>query len=134
MISDWLRYPNFEEDEFRCKCGCGLADMDDGFINWLQEMRIVAGFPFSVSSGFRCPKYNSIVSRTGPHGPHTTGKASDILVFGRQARKIDKLSHDFYMTGIGLKQHGPLRDRFIHLDNLLDSETEGPRPWIWSYS
>jgi hypothetical protein len=36
------------------------------------------------------------------------------------------------MTGIGVAQRGPHDKRFIHLDDLKNSE-QNPRPWIWSY-
>jgi len=35
-------------------------------------------------------------------------------------------------TGIGVAQRGPHNKRFIHIDNIVNSDTS-PRPTIWSY-
>ena len=126
---DWNEYPHFSMPEFMCKCGCGRADMDPDFIGRLQDLRDVFNAPIRISSGFRCPDHNDRVSSTGRDGPHTTGKAADILVSGRDARDLVALADEF--TGIGISQKGDHASRFIHLDTL--TAPDAPRPWIWSY-
>ena len=38
------------------------------------------------------------------------------------------------MTGIGRRQHGAHKGRFIHLDNLeTDLKVPRVRPWEWTY-
>ena len=128
---DWSNIYHFKQDEFRCKCGCGKADMDEEFMLRLDQMRMAAGFPFIVTSGYRCPDYNDQVSSTGRTGPHTTGKAADISARGHEALKIVDLALSHSMTGIGVAQKGG--GRFIHLDCLVNGERGAPRPWIWSY-
>ena len=101
-----------------------------------------------VSSGYRSPDYNDKVSNTGRAGPHTSGKAMDIKICGGDAYRflsavwaineeipVTPLGKNYpsIFTGIGISQRGPHKSRFIHLDSLTDDETEGPRPWIWSY-
>ena len=95
----------------------------------MQRLREDYGKPMIVTSWYRSPKYNSMVSTTGKFGPHTTGRAVDINVYGKDAYDLLHLALLHGFTGVGLKQNGPLESRFIHLDDL----TEGTRPWIWSY-
>lgn len=129
---DWNKFPNFTEDEFRCKCGCGRADMDEDFIDTLQTIRDAMKHPLIVSSGFRCPEHNNRVSSTGLNGPHTTGKAVDISIYGVWAwaligAALGNTLDPIY--GLGVNQKGPHKSRFIHLDKVQSS----PRPWVWSY-
>jgi len=122
---DWDKLANFNKKEFTCRCGCGGNEMNERFMSILQEIRTKAGFPFVVSSGYRCPAYDK---KLGGAGNHTTGHAVDIVASGAQAYEILCLSTP-YMTGIGIHQKGPSRGRFLHLDNLVNEY----RPTIWSY-
>jgi len=106
--------------------------MDTRFMDRIENLRINLGFPFYVTSAFRCPEYNQQVSSTGPDGPHTTGHAMDIGVSGNKAWKLLQLAGTHGMTGIGVRQHGDYGGRFIHLDDL-GSVYRGPRPHVWSY-
>lgn len=124
-------YKHFSEEEMKCKCGCGGLPKHS-FMVKLDELREGLGFPLIVSSGFRCPFYNLAVSATGLTGPHTTGLAADIVIFGNRALKLIVAAVVMGMTGIGVKQKGSHSSRFIHLDCLADS-LEHPRPWPWSY-
>lgn len=131
IARDWSRWPNFTEDEMRCKCGCGRADMDPGFMDRLQAMRAKTLNPFFVTSGFRCPDYNDQIAKTGRHGPHTTGRAVDLSCTGPRAHNILQLAALEDMTGIGVAQRGDHAKRFIHLDDLPNGHH--PRPWVWTY-
>ena len=104
--------------------------MDPVFMEEVEKLREALGYPIRVSSVYRCPDYNSQFSSTGSMGPHTTGKALDILVSGRNAHELIKsaLKHGF--TGIGISQNGPHSKRFSHLDKMDDLSK---RPWIWSH-
>ena len=128
-MTDW-RWHNFTADEMRCRCGCGRADMSPLFMDVLQTIRMQYGKPMRVSSGYRCPSHNAKVSSTGPGGPHTTGKAVDILVSGKDAHTLLQLCMAHMdVTGIGVSQKGAHDSRFIHIDTI----EEGLRPWLWSY-
>ena len=129
---DWSRWPNFAEREFRCRCGCGRAEMAADFLDRLQAIRDRLGRPLAVSSGCRCPDYNARVSTTGRDGPHTTGRAADIAVAGADAEFVESVARALGMTGRGVKQHGPWAGRFLHLDNI-ESGGKHPRPRLWSY-
>ena len=129
---DWTNLPDFSRSEFVCHCGCGREEMTHRFMESLQSLRSLMAFRFVISSGYRCPKHNAAESpKTGETGPHTTGRACDILIRGEDALALVIGAAAFGFTGFGIKQHGD--DRFIHLDNLEDHETDGPRPWVWSY-
>lgn len=123
---------HFEHSEFDQKGlpGSGFK-MDRDFLIHLDELRERCGFPFVVSSGYRTPDYNASVSNTGTTGPHTTGKAADILVSGAEAYTLLRYAMSMgVFTGIGIKQIGS--DRFIHLDTC--EKVDGiARPAVWSY-
>jgi zinc D-Ala-D-Ala carboxypeptidase len=105
--------------------------MKQEFLTKLQELRDVYNAPMILSSAYRCGNHNNTVSSSGYNGPHTTGRAVDILVSGKNAHKLVGLAFSLGFTGIGLSQKGEHRKRFIHLDDLW--EGKGPRPWIWTY-
>jgi uncharacterized protein YcbK (DUF882 family) len=95
-------------------------------------MRREMGIPLVVSSAYRCPDYNDKVSSTGRNGPHTTGKAVDIVISGKEALVLVGLALEHKITGIGVSQKGPMEKRFIHLDTVEGADRR-PRPWLWSY-
>jgi zinc D-Ala-D-Ala carboxypeptidase len=123
-----LRY--FSISEFACRCGNCENRIDLGFVRELDELRHRYGRPLMVSSGYRCPTYNAKVSSTGRTGPHTTGKAGDLLVDRGDAFQLLRLAMGMDFTGIGIQQKGG--GRFIHLDTLPNASGQ-PRPTLWSY-
>ena len=126
-------WPHFTYRELQCKCYgefCNGGDMDDEFMEKLEKIRTTFGRPMRVTSGFRCPEYNNRHAATGLTGPHTTGKAIDILISGREAFDLLWIiMNQDYMRGLGFNQKGPHASRYMHIDSLR----EGLRPWIWSY-
>lgn len=131
---DWP-YKYFSKDEMRCRCGeCdGLPRAE--FMAILERIREAIGVPLVVSSGYRCPKYNSHVSTTGENGPHVMGLAADIQAYGVRAFYLVETAIEFGMTGIGLQQRQvtPYGARFVHIDCVPVTDQVHPRPWIWSY-
>jgi len=128
-----MDYPYFKDHELRCKCGeCGKGGeaMDFKFMQKLHDLRLKCGFPFPVTSAYRCPEHNQAVSSTGPEGPHTTGRAIDIAVSYDEAFDVLKNAADCGFTGIGVQQSGD--GRFIHLDDFT-AQSRFPRPTVWSY-
>ena len=121
-----MNWRYFKFREFECKCGCGSNDIDASFIDKLDQLRHDLGFPFIITSGYRCPHYNNHISSTGLTGPHTTGRAVDIRADGVHALEILAMGYRAGFKGFGVKQKGS--GRFIHLDDT-------PRlfPTIWSY-
>lgn len=129
-MKDW-RWPNFTPAEMACK-HCGECRMHPDFMDRLQALRIQLGFPLPVSSGYRCPAHNRRVSSTGDNGPHTTGRAVDILIHGERAVQLVGAALRFRFSGLGIGQKGSVADRIIHLDDLAPGGAH-PRPRIWSY-
>ena len=105
--------------------------MDLAFLDLLEDLRAWVGKPLTLSSAFRCPVHNNKVSSSGTTGPHTTGHAVDILVYGRDTLEVIKGGIYLGMTGFGISQKGHQGSRFIHLDDL--SVPDSNRPWVWSY-
>lgn len=122
----WNKYPNFSEDEFRCKCGCGKVEMRADFMAKLQQLRNAYGKPMIITSGYRCPDHPVEAKKT-VSGAHTTGMAADIAVQGTDAYNLLKHAFALGFTGIGVQQKGG--GRFIHLDTMQ----RPPRPNVWSY-
>jgi zinc D-Ala-D-Ala carboxypeptidase len=125
------RWPNFSPAELACK-HCRHVRLSERFMDRLQRARSQAGFPFNVTSGYRCPAHNVNVSRTGLNGPHTTGHAVDIRCYHAQAYELVGVAMAQGFTGIGISQAGEHTRRFIHLDDL-PATPKGPRPTIWEY-
>lgn len=125
---DWNEYPNFTEDEFRCKCGCGRADMKHAFMNRLQLLRTACGFAFPVTSGFRCPEYDKLI---GGADVHPSGEAGDLNLWGGKINIVVSHLARLGVNRFGLSQTGDYKDRFIHLDTVVDDKH--PSPWIWTY-
>ena len=123
---------NFSAEELVCPC-CNRMRMAKGFLEKLEFIRQNSGFPFPVTSGYRCSAHNTEVSTTGMGGPHTTGHAVDIAIYGSEALHVIDWAIKMGMIGIGLKQHGPHAGRFIHIDDL-EQPAHTPRPWIWTYA
>lgn len=119
----------FGQEELQCHCGCGKDGMDAEFMKKLIALRKQLGFPLVVTSGYRCAKYNQQVSKTGYNGPHTIGRAVDIMVCGEQAYMLIKQALACGISGVGIQQMGNAAERFIHLDDLT-KENGCPRPRV----
>ena len=102
--------PHFSEAEMTCR-GTGKCEMDEEFMELLERIRMEYG---------------------KGTGPHTTGRAADILVAGPDAYALMQIAQSLGATGIGISQRGDHAKRFIHIDNL-GADYAGPRPFVWSY-
>lgn len=111
---------HFSEDEFRCKCGCGKAEMDSRFLVMIDEARRLAGIPFAITSGYRCEAHNAAVGSTSTN--HTKGLAADIACNGGPDR-YDMVAS---LIKAGFRRIG-LAKKFIHCDI-----NDGPGS-IWLY-
>lgn len=126
----------FSKEELGCHCaecnGNNWHKMNDLFMKLLVQLREKVGFGLILSSAYRCPAHNQKSSTTGLFGPHTTGKAADIKVFGEHALEVIKCAIELGFSGIGVSQKGLHDARFIHVDTLTVEENF-PRPNLWSY-
>lgn len=129
-ISKWRWAPTFTPLELSCN-HCGELVIESDFMDRLALLRQRFGQPLLIGSGYRCPVHNVAVAKTGPKGPHTTGRAADIRIFGPEAHRLAGLAFSIF-TGVGISQKGAFAARFVHVDDLSNGP-DCPRPWIWSY-
>ncbi len=102
MNINWDAYPNFSEAEFMCKCGCGRADMQPEFLYRIQLLRTACGFPFRITSGFRCEEHDRAEKGAGVH---PSGLACDINVLRRTG-----LNHFRFVQAARFSQDRPETD------------------------
>ncbi len=134
MQTNWT-WEFFTPDELKCKCGkCHSTgwEMSSRFLSKATVARRVYSKPFIISSAYRCPQHNAAASKTGERGPHTTGRAMDILVSLDDAYDVVRILFNVGITRIGLKQSGDIKGRFIHFDDL-NNDDGFPSPRIWTY-
>ena len=98
----------FTDDDMRCPC-CGKMLMDMMFMRQLNIARWIAGFPFIVNSGYRCPEHNRQVGSTSEN--HPNGMAADIKCteIGQRFKIVQA------MIGAGIRGIG-IYKTFIHGD------------------
>lgn len=116
----------FTEDELKCKCGCNQNLITPSFLDKLDRIREECGFPFRVTSAYRCPPHNNNISSTGLTGPHTTGRAIDIATNSRQKFKIMEAARREGITRFGIAKG------FIHIDDLTTQDGFDEEV-IWTY-
>lgn len=103
----------FKDSDFNCPC-CNKNEMDKAFLNRFDSARELAGVPFYVTSGYRCPSHNKTVG--GNHkSSHMEGIAADLFIKDSSNRfRIIKGLLDAGFTRLGLQ--GSL----IHVDGDIE--------------
>src|SRR5690625_4007716 len=92
---------NFHRDEFKCRCKERGLNADNSWchgVSWvhrelvvrLQGLRDHFNAPITVSSGCRCPRYNTYIGSTAPLSQHIRGTGADIIVQGRSQPRLRK--------------------------------------------
>tara|TARA_B110000046_G_scaffold13390_1_gene13162 strand:- start:338 stop:679 length:342 start_codon:yes stop_codon:yes gene_type:complete len=113
-----MRY--FKLSDFDCQ-ETGNNEMSEEFLEKLDDLRHVCGFPFIITSGYR-DKTHSIEARKAKAGTHARGIASDIRINnGNEAYQIIKHAQSMGFNGIGVAKS------FIHVD------IRQGMPVIWCY-
>ncbi len=100
----------FKKEEFTCKCGCGLNNMDVHIMEMLDEARFMADTPFIVNCGSRCIEHNKEVGGV-KDSSHLYGLAVDISAKNDFQRF--KIIGALYLVGF---RRILLYDSFIHVD------------------
>ena len=106
-------YPNFRPKEFVCPCGeCDGGAMEHYYLAALQDLRLQMGFPFHITSAFRCPGYNATLPNSSPTSYHPKAVACDISTAALDSEQRHRLLEKAFLrfTGIGIYKN------FIHLD------------------
>lgn len=111
----------FRDDEFKCKCGCGM-DVQDELKEKIKRAREIAGVPFFINSGARCKEHNKKVGGT-LNSSHIKGLAVDISYQSKLS--LTKMVHGLSVAGF--KRFG-VSENFIHVD--LDRDK---KDGFWGY-
>ena len=128
---------HFKIKEFLCNC-CNKEEMEEEFLDFIDELRERCSFPFRVNSGFRCENKQKELTRLGyktakrTRSPHLDGLAADIHVSDSTRRALFvgyalELTHEWqlpFRIGIAGRDKG----NFIHIDIAPKSN---PRIWIY---
>lgn len=123
MVRSRWRY--FRKDEFTCKCGCGLNNIDTYFVDKLDQARTRAGFKFVINSGCRCKEHNEAVGGT-PESEHLTGQGADIRIMSDYERWMAVTS----LIAVGIRRIG-VADTYVHAGNGVEYKA-APRMWVYS--
>ena len=113
-IDDWSNIKNFKKEEFYCKDGCGLNNIDINFVKILDEIRDHFGKPLIVTSGCRCKKHNNLVGGT-KNSKHLSGKAADFVINGVSPADILNYTNMLVKKGIINHTYG----RTINMGNAV---------------
>lgn len=114
-----LKY--FTIDEFNCQYS-GENEMKDTFLQKIDQLRYLCGFPFVITSGYRSADHPIEAKKATP-GTHSQGIAADIQALSGDLKyKIVQNAMTIGFTGIGIA------DTFIHVD------TRTTTPVIWTYN
>lgn len=117
----------FSEEEYSCRCGCGLGkkDITQGFQGMLNQLRHDCGFPINMTCSVRCEPHNVEIggAKKSTHLPDSGVDASD-LAFANKTRFTIALFLIFEMgfTGIGID----FKRLMIHVDNRVNKA-------VWGY-
>ena len=123
MTNSAITLLNFNPDEFKCTCGCGLNSMKPPFLWKLQQVRTEAGIPFTITSGFRCSTHNKAVGGVST-SDHVSGEGVDIAARTSKDRwKIVSAA-----ISCGIKRIG-IGKTFVHLGD----NRKNPQLRMWVY-
>jgi zinc D-Ala-D-Ala carboxypeptidase len=120
----------FTREELKCK-GTDECFMNEEFMKQLHCLREDYARPMRITSGYRDVAYNTVIGGS-TNSAHILGQAVDVAVSGNLAYDLIRMAMLHGFTGIGVAQRGPQNKRFIHIDNIVNSDTS-PRPTVWSY-
>jgi len=70
---------HFTREEFDCQVS-GTNNMEQEFLEKLDELRAYCGFPFVITSGYRHPTLHPIERKKDVPGTHAQGIAADIKI------------------------------------------------------
>ena len=107
----------FSHDELKCRC-CDVNQMDQVFVDTLDQIRENYGKPMMVTSGFRCTKHNKKVGGSD-FSAHLEGLAVDIAITDSKLRHqlikaIMSIETASYSDTISFGIH----ENFIHIDQF----------------
>lgn len=107
---DYSKFKHFKKEEFTCKCGCGLNNMEFQVIEMLDEARELANIPFKINRGCSCAKHNKEVGGI-EKSSHLYGLAVDISALNDKDRYM--IVGALFIVGF---RRILIYDSFIHVD------------------
>ena len=107
-------------------------NMDNAFLQMLDDARGIAGIPFKITSGYRTKEYNKDLLKRGykasKNSSHLVGKAVDIAVGSGSERYIILNA----LIQAGFRRLGVAKT-FIHADSdSIDQGGAKPNS-VWTY-
>lgn len=121
---------HFELSEFDSPDEIGSSsNMDNAFLQMLDDARGIAGIPFRITSGFRTPSHNAYVGGVqaglkSKGSSHMYGYAADISCKSSANREVIVAA----LIKAGFRRIG-IANTFIHCDNDPDKNNS-----IWLYN
>ena len=119
-----MRY--FVEKEFACN-HCGKLPsygMSEILMDKLNELRGLVGYPIYVTSGYRCPEWNSECGGVD-NSQHVLGTAADIYCEHITTKKLAEYAEQVGFDGIGIYYD----DEFVHVDCRNDGRSPNYYRW-----
>jgi len=114
----------FSAEELSCT-HCGLEGFDDIALESYNTMRHESGFPWIVTSAYRC-KDHPIEKKKDVLGAHVGGTAMDVYYDSdEKLLTILRIALNHGVTRIGIHDDA----KFIH----MDFDDELPSPAYWQY-
>ena len=119
---------HFESYEFNCPDlpNSGI-NMDDSFLQMLDDARSIAGIPFKITSGYRSVAHNKKIGGV-QNSSHLIGKAVDISIKSGQERYIILNA----LIQAGFKRLG-IAKTFIHADSDSINQGGTKANSVWTY-
>ncbi len=114
----------FTKEEFTCKCGCGLNNINYKLVQQLDNVRTNFKHPIIIVSGCRCINHNQQIGGKS-NSAHLLGLAVDIKCISSKLRfNLINILLKNKFTRIGISK------TFIHVDIMDDYKKQNV---IWVY-
>lgn len=105
------QYRFFKPEEFeKATPACSIEDMNEDFLQLLDDARAICPVPFIVNSAFRTKEYEASKNRPGSSS-HCKGLAIDL----RCTAPRDRLKMVIALMCVGFRRFG-IYPTFIHVD------------------
>ena len=122
------RIKHFNTNELKCS-HCGELNINEKFLDKLESARMIAGIPFKITSGCRCPMHNHNVGGV-ENSRHLTNTGPDgtcaVDIAARNSIERGVIIRALFLAGI--EQIGiNIEKNFIHCED--DNGTN----MIWVY-
>lgn len=105
---------HFRVSEFASKDGSEVILIDEELVRLLEQIRVWAGAPVTISSAYRSYSHNRAVGGAS-NSYHVKGQAADIIVSGKTPVEVARFAQAIGARGVGLYT----RSRFVHVDTRL---------------